>query len=666
MPPFCVRTCCGRPEIAFGFWTAAERFKIKHCLKGPIQPVHARSLFRLPVTVVCVAILVGCAMKPPAGPSPARRATQLETAGKYRDAGDAWLAAASMSRGEKEAVARYNAAIDYQKANALGAAWEALAPVSVAALPVVRRMAGAQLKARLALATHRPQAALDALAAAPSSTNRQTREQILELEGRARFAVGDAAAGLAALVTRGQLFNTASDMLANDELLWGLLIGTPQLPKEKDLSATAQGWVSLAAIWRTAWEVPSEFSRRLNAWRIAHPDHPANRGLVAEIVAEERARLRYPSTIALLLPLSGPYASQAQAVEAGILSAYYRDNGSHPRLKVYDTDGTASGARDALNKAQADGSDFVLGPVTVGAVGGAASADPSVPVLALNYLSPNIAAPARFFQFGLSPEDEAQTAAQQAVSNGLARAVVLVPDNSWGQGIATAFTRALTEMGGRVLATATFRPKAEDFAGPMSKVFGLDASEAREQRLAAVLGQPLGFQPRRRQDVQFVFFAAPFSTARLLAPQIGYYQGLGLPVYSISNVYRPGSDHPDLTGVHFPVMPWFVEDSGPIAHVRQTVSALFPQNWSEYGPLYALGYDAWRLVPLLANTARPLTRPVRGMTGMLRMGSDNVIHRRGDWAGYVNGKLRAVDQAAQRPSNSATVAQPQPQAIPPS
>lgn len=590
--------------------------------------------------VLAAVVVAGCATKQPAPRSAAAaQARRMETRGQYGRAGAAWLEVAQRSQGEARAAALLSAAQDYQKAGDLASAWEAAAPLDVGALAPSRQMAGVRTKAGLALATHRPQAALTALAAAPPPAGTAGQAELLSLAGRAHFAADEPGAGLEALVARGRLFAGQPDRaLDNDELLWGLLIGASSLPSPKGASPVAQGWIALARIWRTGWEEPRQFSSQLADWRSTYPAHPANQGLVAEIVAEERARLRYPERIALLLPLSGPNAAQARAVQAGILAAYYRGQGTQPTISVYDTDGSATGARKAVARARAAGADFILGPLTVAGVQGAASAVSDTPSLALNYLPGQSAAPPMFYQFGLSPAQEARTSSEQAVAHGLSRAVVMVPDNDWGQRIADAFTQNLTLLGGRVLSSVTFRPRSQDFSAALSAAFGLNASTEREQKLAGLLGQPLGFSPHRRQDIQFVFFAASdYDTALLIPPQIAYNHGLGLAMYSISNVYQPGAQAPDLDGVHFPVMPWFMADKGAVATVREQLAKLFPQDWGQYAPLFGLGYDAWRLVPLLAHGGHPLAQPVRGVTGSLSMGPNQVIQRRADPARYRNG-----------------------------
>lgn len=607
---------------------------------GRIVQVRTRSVINWLGAVTLAGVIAGCAVvQPSTTPAHARG---LEAGGNYRQAAAVWVLLAQHSRGQARATAKLNAAVDYAQAGDTAAAWRVVATLGIAALPADRQMPGALTKARLALATQRPKWALAALAAAPPISDRATRVRWLALAGRAQFAAHEPAAGLRSLIVRGRLLaGNPQELSANNALLWRFLKAGPEWSSATGFNAVGRGWIALARIWHTAWEQPRQFSSQLAAWRAAYPNHPANHGLVAAIVAAEKARLSYPGHIALLLPLSGPNAVQARVVQAGILAAYYRGQGAQPTLRVYDTGGSSTGAREALTKATAAGADFILGPLTAAGVQGVVSASSRIPELALNYLPTNLNPPEKFYQFGLSPEQEARTSAEQAVAQGLNRAVVLVPATDWGAQIAAAFTRSLTLLGGRVLATATFRPRSQRFGAALSAAFGLDASTQREQRLSVVLGQPLGFTPHRRQDIQFVFFAAAYNTARLIPSQIAYYHGLGLPLYSISNVYRPGAGASNLVGTHFPVMPWFLARTGAAASTREQLAGLYPQNWVQFAPLYGLGYDAWRLVPLLTHGEQPLAQPVRGVTGVLGMGANRVIQRRADPAQYTHNAVLA-------------------------
>lgn len=528
------------------------------------------------------------------------------------------------------------------------AAWQAVESLNIAELPLEQRFSAAQLKAQIALTNHRPRVALQALNSAPAPVGTEDRADYLALKSRALFADELPARGLELMVKRGQLLKATEGAGANNQLTWMLISAVQPLPSPEGLSQTAQGWIALAQVQHTAWEEPQKFSSRIAQWSAVWPEHPANGPLLVRIQAEEQARWRYPAKVAVLLPLSGDYAEQARAVEAGLMAGYYRSAQPRPEVVVFDTGGTVVGARAALSKARAASANFVLGPLAPAGVNGIVPQRPAMPVLALNYLRDGTVAPPRFYQFGLSPEQQARAVAERAISQGLSRAVVLVPSNGWGQRIAQAFTQRLAELGGQVLASAQFEPGAVKFAEPLTSLFGVDLSRMRKQRLSSELEQPLEFEPRRRQDIQFVFFAAPFTTARLLVPQIDYYHGIGLPVYSIANLYQVGKTPDDLDEVYFPIMPWFISDENAVKTLRRELAGLFPQAWRQYSRLYALGYDAWRMIPLLSNNLHPLRQPVRGVTGALRMGQNNTVLRRALWAHYIGGKLQPVMQPVSR------------------
>src|SRR4029077_17401358 len=105
--------------------------------------------------------------------------------------------------------------------------------------------------------------------------------------------------------------------------------------------------------------------------------------------------------IALLLPLSGRAAGPGASVREGFMTAYYETvPAERPRVRIYDT-GAVSIA-DALAQATQQGADFIVGPLTREEVTVAADfpgARP--PILALNFLPAEHAAPAQFYQFAL-------------------------------------------------------------------------------------------------------------------------------------------------------------------------------------------------------------------------------------------------------------------------
>ncbi len=62
-------------------------------------------------------------------------------------------------------------------------------------------------------------------------------------------------------------------------------------------------------------------------------------------------------------------------------------------------------------------------------------------VLALNFLGDSASTPGNFYQFSLSPEDEARIVARRAVADGRLNGVVLAPNSEWGNRVADRLRR---------------------------------------------------------------------------------------------------------------------------------------------------------------------------------------------------------------------------------
>ena len=76
-----------------------------------------------------------------------------------------------------------------------------------------------------------------------------------------------------------------------------------------------------------------------------------------------------------------------------------------------------------------------------------------------------------------------------------------------------------------------------------------------------------------------------------------------------------------------------------------------PNNFAGNSRLYALGFDAYRLIPLLYNT-HAIDTPLQGVTGTLSLDPDGRVHRRLDWAHFDDGSvdvLAPVDLPAASP-----------------
>ncbi len=350
--------------------------------------------------------------------------------------------------------------------------------------------------------------------------------------------------------------------------------------------------------------------------------------------------------VALLLPLTGRAAAAAASVRDGFMTAYYQSApGERPRVRIYDT-GTQSVA-EALAQAHAQGADFVVGPLTREEVTAAAEyPGPRPPLLALNFLASEKAAPADFYQFALSPEDEARLAARRVLDDHHRRGIAIVPAGEWGSRVLAAFRQELTAGGGELIAETQIDASRTDFTASVTEVLRLNESSARHKRLESILGTKLQFEPRRRADVEFIFSPAQASTERLLRPQLRFHYAGDIPTYATSDAFEPDMRANDeLDGLMFPDMPWIL--GGDFADaVRAATREAWPNGGPNRGRLFAFGFDAFRLAQALPHHGVAAGIAVEGLTGHLTLDPERHVRREISWVQVHNGELRALPATA--------------------
>ncbi|HYL02086.1 MAG TPA: penicillin-binding protein activator [Steroidobacteraceae bacterium] len=346
--------------------------------------------------------------------------------------------------------------------------------------------------------------------------------------------------------------------------------------------------------------------------------------------------------IALLLPVTGRAAGAAISVRDGFMTAYYQaPAGERSRVRVYDT-GTESVAQ-ALVQAASAGADFIVGPLTREEVAAAAdSVAPHAPLLALNFLPPERPAPAQFYQYALSPEDEARLAARRVLEDHHRRGVALTPAGDWGARVLGAFTQELTSGGGDVFATGVVESGRTDYSATITEVLRLSDSSARHRRLESIVGTRLQFDPRRRNDIEFIFAPAPASVERQLRPQLRFHYAGDIPTYATSDAFEPDvRANEDLEGLMFPDMPWML--GGDLAEaVRAATREAWPSGGPYRGRLFAFGFDAFRLAQALRRTGAGGNISVDGLTGRLSLDAERRVRRELGWAQLHNGELRLL------------------------
>ncbi len=608
-------------------------------------------VMRLALLTMVAAILGGCASTDFGGfssPTGERRAQTLAQDGEFAEAASVYIGLASASAGVERdrltllAVEQWLYAGDGKRAKN--------------ALSQIPQPAGGDLLwlwssdvALLALWEGRPDDALgvlEPLARQPLPAGHRARVEALR--GDAWFQKGDPLRATDLFLQRENWLDDQRAIDANRRRLWtGLTVSNVQALRnaaEVSSDPLLRGWLALAALANSTGQQGIGWGNGLQQWQQSYPDHPAILVVPNVTLAEDRL-LNYPRQIALLLPLSGEQAGAGNALKNGFLGAYFSAVSgvdSDQQIRVYDVD-AAGGVTSAYATAVSDGAEFVVGPLLRSGVADLASELLlPVPVLALNYLPDGTDAPPGFFQFGLAPEDEAASAAARAIEDGKRFAIAMAPSNDWGRRVLQSFATEFEGLGGTVLDYRNYEPSTQDFKFEIESLMALTQSVQRYQRLRANLGEPLQFDPRRRQDVDHIFLAADAKSGRLIKSQLKFHYAGELPVYSTSFIHSmDGRSNADLNGLMFADAPWVVS---PPAWIED-----YPTLYGEFWPaerrltrLHAMGYDAYNLVGALFNAGERGMEEISGATGELFLTVDGQVHRRLAWARFERGQVVAM------------------------
>jgi uncharacterized protein len=570
-------------------------------------------------------------------------AQRLEGDRQWQAAAEAWQGAAELARGADRDQALVAGAEAWLRAGEPLNASAALAGVSADPGPELRARR-ALAEATIALRAGRPADALRALEGVPVGPGDPEAARLLALRADAAFANRMPVLGTAALMRRESLLATPEERLANQRRLWnrmqeataaGISLETPP-GTDRNVAA----WLELGRLAAASEGNLFRLRAGLLDWRARHPVHPASAGLVETLLTEYRAMTEFPRRVALILPLSGRQAAAAAAVRDGFIAAYLAHDAQNQRpvLSIYDS--SALGPSAAFELAARNGAEFIVGPLLKEELAELSGAElPAVPGLALNWADDGVVLPDHLYQFALAPEEEAAAVARRAALDGHARAVVLVHGTDQGRRMAQSFSAAFEAAGGQTLGTQFFDPIERDFSIEITRLMLLDESRARHQRLQSILGRRLEFEPRRRQDVDFLFLAARPGEALLIRPQLQFHYAGQLPVYATSSIFDPARGaSPDLDGIMFADMPWRV-GAGDTAFMNQFQS-FGPAALERSGRLYAFGADAYRLVPLLHNRSPQLAGGVNGLTGELRVGPDGRVQRELAWGRFQQGSVQ--------------------------
>ncbi len=593
-----------------------------------------------------------------------RKAEKLLAAGEYQQAAAIfWAEAETKASPQKEALQIRAAEAVLQSETKLQAQ-QYLSAIDESTLNqdlyVRKRVANAEL----ALLNGQPQIALDAAPEKLINLSEKYNPHLLAVRAKALNSAGKTRQSIETRIVLNNYLRKPNQLKKNNELIWQSLLNTnnTELNSWSNINDNPElaAWISLVAIQKSPHENQASIDNAVQQWRQRFTKHRIPNHIIDSINQDYATFHIAPNKIALLLPLTGRYNKVAEAIYSGITTA--REFGEAfnppPELIIYDTGDDTTSAVSYYRRAINEGADFIIGPFQKDAVRTLASQGTlPVPTLSLNYAD-HLTGAQNLYQFGLLPEDEAKQVAERVSFENKGAALVLVPESEWGTRLLTAFTNRFHELGGSVIQSERYNPQNADYSVAIKSLLQLNQSEQRKRTVQSIIKAEVEFEPRRRQDADFVFIAASPQQARLLRPQLSYHYASDLPVYATSHIFTGNeniSADQDINGITYCDVPWILSDDPSMALLKDSLDLQSTSSASRLPRLAALGIDAYQVIPHLQRLAANEFDRFEGATGKLSIDSQNRIYRELIWAKFEKGQPMTLgitpDHSAQLQSN---------------
>jgi outer membrane PBP1 activator LpoA protein len=145
----------------------------------------------------------------------------------------------------------------------------------------------------------------------------------------------------------------------------------------------------------------------------------------------------------------------------------------------------------------------------------------------------------------------------------------------------------------------------------------------------------------RRLDVDVIFLAANSAQARLIRPQLRFHDAGDIPLYATARIFSGQPDtarNQDLNGIRFPATPWQLEHAS-----RADIPDLVSIRGGSLGSLFALGQDAWNMLPWLELMQKDPTFTFPGQSGYYRSDQGSNLLREPAWAEFSRGRPVAIE-----------------------
>ena len=466
-----------------------------------------------------------------------------------------------------------------------------------------------------------------------------------EIFAKANFAYGNYLKAATEQLKLAKYLNSPQMIDDNTRTIWKIFESIPKSELEDFRFAAPDeltSWFELAVINESYKYQLKKLEDAINGWAQRYQNHYAHTLITKELIDKSALLAQRPSKIGLLLPMKGKYKKSAIAVRDGFLAAWYLDKKERANIQIYDAN--SLNIVDAYQQAIKDGVEYIVGPLEKEAIDQLHdNIDTPVKILALNRRDQKKENNnnENLIQFGLSPEDEAMQIAEIAMSDGHKNVLVLASETPLGNRLAETFKEHWIKLGGEISGQTNYIVNTTDFSSPVKELLNIDKSERRAKDLRNKLNIKIHNVERRREDVDFIFTTAVPKDARQLIPQIRFHHADNLPIYSTSHIYTGIIDSAkdiDLNDVIFIDMPWILDSERQLSIIQVVLNRNWSQEKSKYRRLYALGVDAYNLIPDINRLTQEENSVMLGETGNLTIDSTNIVRRNLRKARFVEGK----------------------------
>ncbi|MGC7560902.1 penicillin-binding protein activator [Pasteurella sp. PK-2025] len=413
-----------------------------------------------------------------------------------------------------------------------------------------------------------------------------------------------------ARIKMGQLLTDVQRKQANIDRTWSLLRNANRgVINNTNASGNVElgGWLTLTRAYNDNLNNPTQLSQAIQQWKTAYPTHSAAYLFPTELQSLFNFQQTSLSQVALLLPLSGNAQLIGNTVKTGFDAV--KDD-SVAQVQVFDT--MSAPIDTVFNQVKQAGIKAVVGPLLKQNVDGVLNNSGLVQgldVLALNSTS-NERAISQLCYYGLSPEDEAESAANKMWKDGVRSPLVFVPQNDLGQRTASAYNVRWQQLAATD-ANIKFYNQAADIS--------------------------YALQDNTSPKAEAVYIIAMSDQLAEIKTNIDN-SGRAIKLYTSSRSHSANNGpeyHLLMEGVQFSDLPFF-KDTTSAQYKR--IESLTKGDYSLMR-LYAMGADAWLLINHFNELRQVPGYHIDGLTGKLSAGSNCNIERDMTWFQYQNGGI---------------------------